>query len=287
MNEDDDVLDDDPILESKTVSHPTGGINRIRVMPHPESHIVSTWCESSFVHIYDLTNHVLSLDTPGLIPSPPKPLYSVPHSTQGFAMDWSSSSRLLTGDCNGEIKISSKASAGFTSLLMDKGHEGSVEDLQWSPTESDVFASAGTDGFVRIWDSRQKKCVLGVKANEVDINVISWNRYTTIFNFSYWFCFCRTADYLLASGADDGSFSIWDLRTFSSESVLPAASFTWHKAPITSIEWHPSEGSVLAVSGEDDQISIWDIALEADVEEGGDDDFEGPPQLLFIHQVYI
>ena len=69
------------------------------------------------------------------------------------------------------------------------------------------------------------------------------------------------------------------------------ASFSWHKAPITSIEWHPTEDSAFVASGADDQITIWDLAVEEDQDETGlsaqDQDpgmREVPPQLLFVHQ---
>jgi ribosome assembly protein RRB1 len=69
------------------------------------------------------------------------------------------------------------------------------------------------------------------------------------------------------------------------------ASFSWHKAPITSIEWHPTEDSAFVASGADDQITIWDLAVEEDQDEAGlsaqDQDpgmKEVPPQLLFVHQ---
>ncbi|CAG8779194.1 6047_t:CDS:1, partial [Racocetra fulgida] len=59
--------------------------------------------------------------------------------------------------------------------------------------------------------------------------------------------------------------------------------------PITSIEWNPIEESVLAASGSDDQISIWDLSVEHDPEEISHKilrkgDIEVPSQLLFIHQ---
>ena len=44
---------------------------------------------------------------------------------------------------------------------------------------------------------------------------------------------------------------------------------------------------MLAVAGDDDQVTIWDLALERDAEEEPTmtaDDVEVPPQLLFIHQ---
>lgn len=69
------------------------------------------------------------------------------------------------------------------------------------------------------------------------------------------------------------------------------ASFTWHSAPITSIEWHPTEDSIFAASGADDQVTLWDLGVEQDDDEAGNtmDDTpaggrEVPPQLLFVHQ---
>lgn len=64
-----------------------------------------------------------------------------------------------------------------------------------------------------VWDLRKKNgAMLSLKAHEEDVNVISWNRNVT---------------YLMASGSDDGSFKIWDLRAFGSGE--PVAQFRWHQ----------------------------------------------------------
>ncbi len=65
------------------------------------------------------------------------------------------------------------------------------------------------------------------------------------------------------------------------------AHFTYHKGPITAIEWAPHDESVLCMSSADNQVTIWDLSVEADdPQEGASSallaDF--PPQLLFIHQ---
>ena len=69
----------------------------------------------------------------------------------------------------------------------------------------------------------------------------------------------------------------------------PVAVFKHHSAPITSVEWHPHDSSVFAASGSDDQLTLWDLAVERDTEAttaGGSPQNEPdvPPQLLFIHQ---
>lgn len=86
---------------------------------------------------------------------------------------------------------------------------------------------------------------------------------------------------MLASGSDDGTFSIRDLRllkvlscaTSHSASLSPSLSlsqlsfslaqeadsvvarFDYHKHPITSIEWSPHEASTLAVTSSDNQLT--------------------------------
>jgi ribosome assembly protein RRB1 len=69
----------------------------------------------------------------------------------------------------------------------------------------------------------------------------------------------------------------------------PVAAFAWHRAPITSIEWHPTDDSVFAAAGADDQTTLWDLSVEPDDDEAGAAAAAGaardvPPQLLFAHQ---
>lgn len=83
-------------------------------------------------------------------------------------------------------------------LKVDKnayvGHQGSVEDIQWSPTEATVFCSGSCDKKLMIWDTRGRNGPqISLEAHSEDVNVISWN---------------RTVSNLLASGSDDGSFKV-------------------------------------------------------------------------------
>lgn len=60
------------------------------------------------------------------------------------------------------------------------------------------------------------------------------------------------------------------------------AHFTFHEKPICGIEWNPHDDSQLVVVSEDNQVTIWDMGLEAD---DGEEPSEFPPQLFFVHQV--
>ncbi len=100
--------------------------------------------------------------------------------------------------------------------------------------------------------------------------------------------FLRQVGYLLISGHDDGSFKVWDLRSLkegNSNEYSAVGHFKWHRDQITSIEWDPNDESVLAVSGADNQVTVWDLSLEKDDHidtEIDEEDF--PAQLLFVHQ---
>ncbi|XP_026685917.1 glutamate-rich WD repeat-containing protein 1 [Diaphorina citri] len=208
------------------------------------------------------------------IPTPPLFSFSG-HLTEGFAMDWSSTEPgvLATGDCKRNIHIWTPREAGAWQVDQKPlvGHTNSVEDLQWSPGEKRVLASCSVDLSIRIWDTRvinTKSCMLTLpNAHTSDVNVISWNR----------------TEPLIVSGGDDGCIHVWDLRRFKKGSSV--ATFKHHTAPVTTVEWHPTESSTFASGGADDQIALWDLAVERDseIEQREAELKDLPSQLLFIH----
>ncbi|XP_029440956.1 glutamate-rich WD repeat-containing protein 1 [Rhinatrema bivittatum] len=275
-----------PQLELAMAPH-YGGINRLRVTSLGGSKLAAVWSEKGQVEIYDLRKQLAAVtDSQALATylkeeqANMRPVFSFAgHMTEGFALDWSPkvAGRLLTGDCNKNIHLWTAIEGGTWHVDQRPftAHTKSVEDLQWSPTEATVFASCSVDASIRIWDVRAapgKACMLTAsQAHASDVNVISWNRHEPF----------------IASGGDDGVLRIWDLRQF--EKGTSVATFKQHTAPITSVEWHPVEGSVLAAAGADDQITQWDLAVERDQEAGagGEEDpalAAIPPQLLFVHQ---
>lgn len=303
--EDDEIEGDvDPILEHFNLRH-NGGVNRVRAMPQ-RSEVVATWSDKGTVNIYDIRGVLDSFDrSAGLegggrgaasgsrkIERDPFFVYKG-HSTEGYAMDWSRANEghLATGDCDGNIHLwtpvegytnycnsSFKVTNAYGPSTDDNIDNPSVEDIQWSPTENTVLAAAECGGYIKIYDTRcSGRAMLSNKIHEnnSDVNVISWN--PIISN-------------LMASGGDDGLFSVWDLRNFQSKDgpPQPLARFTCHKKPITSLEWHPSDESMIVVSDEDGTY-IYDLSIEEDEDEDKrNSDVVGvdgsiPPQLLFVH----
>ena len=44
------------------------------------------------------------------------------------------------------------------------------------------------------------------------------------------------------------------------------ALFKHHSAAVTTVEWHPSDSTVFASGGADDQVVQWDLSVERDDE---------------------
>lgn len=304
-NEEEDYSD--PILESRSIALPST-TNRIRSFQPPSSStqdlaqisptLTATSMENAQILIHDVTPHLRSLSTPGqlLNSTASKPLSTLRmHKSEGYALDWAPATsyplgRLLSGDSDGLIFSTQRTEGGgwVTDNRPFTGHDGSVEEIQWSPNEKTVFASASSDGTVKVWDIRSKsrKPAVDVRISTTDVNVMSWSRETF---------------HLLATGADDGEWAVWDLRQWKPQNSnsggeprpSPIADFKFHKKPITSIEWHPTDDSVVGLACADNTATLWDLAVELDDEEYGKEAGLGlgegnekvPPQLLFIHHV--
>lgn len=253
------------------------GVNRVRSMPQQPA-LVAIWGDNGQVRLIDgsklLSELAVEAEPTAATskgkgngvgkPLELKPLAMHSHSSEGFALDWSPvrPGRLASGDNRHKIHVWEPSEGGKWAFGgAHVGHQGAVEDLQWSPSEDTVFASCSTDRSIRIWDSRERgrPMLTAAEAHSTDVNVISWN---------------RGVSYMLASGADDGCVRVWDLRTFaSSSSLTPAvaggegdttapgrsshvAQFSYHRSHVTSIEWCPYEGSMLASCSADNQLAV-------------------------------
>ncbi|NXR19524.1 GRWD1 protein, partial [Cinclus mexicanus] len=194
-----------------------GGVNRLRVTSLGGSPIAAVWSERGQVEILGLGRALGVLGAEfgeGDLGRGPKTFQQekLPelasfsgHLEEGFGLDWSPQipGRLLSGDIRGRIHRWEPREGGWAvdqrPLL---GHDGSVEDIQWSPCEASVFISCSSDASIRIWDVRApptRACQVTVaSAHDGDVNVVTWS---------------RREPAALLSGGDDGALRLWDLRS--------------------------------------------------------------------------
>ncbi|KRY18676.1 Glutamate-rich WD repeat-containing protein 1 [Trichinella patagoniensis] len=267
---------DTKIFKDITIDH-RGDVNRIRACRIETTTLCATWSSLKKVHVWNLSAAVKAAETVFGKKSrdklDEKPVFTFHgHMDEGFALDWCRHvpGQLLTGDCKGNIHFWKMVQGGEWQIDQRpfKQHQSSVEDLQWSHQEANVFFSCSADRSILVWDCRmapKDACVFGIpEAHRKDVNVISVHR----------------TEPWLVSGGDDGL-----LKGFGPVVLLP-----FHKGPITSVSWCPHERSVFCASAEDDVVSIWDLV--GNREENADIcDMKIlsriPQQLIFLHMGQI
>ena len=283
-NEQDEINEGNPIILQRSIPV-RGAINRIRSMMGLP--IVAVWTEARQVRIYNVQPAMEQLGAIdiqkfakdqqlGTVAEEATLISSFQFADEGYALDWSPHriGRLLTGDRTNQVHIIEAKDELCSKFVKSNEfynyHQGWVEGLQFSPTESEVFATCSTDGTVQVVDMRERtfdKSQICIKAHDCDVNVISWN---------------KLMPNLIASGGDDGAIKVWDLR-FPQD--LPITNIKWHTGAITSLTWHPADEWALAAAADDDKVSIWDFSVE-DNEQGttAAKEFDVPEQMTFLHQ---
>ncbi|ETP41615.1 hypothetical protein F442_11242 [Phytophthora nicotianae P10297] len=132
-------------------------------------------------------------------------------------------------------------------------HKGAVNALQFNPHEDSahLLASGGSDGEVYIM-SLEKLASPGVftpggpstpQAQANEITSVAWN---------------TQVNYILATGSQNGSVVVWDLKQKKPWCELrdPA------RGAATAIAWNPNEGLQIATASGDDQhpsVKLWDL----------------------------
>ena len=276
------------------------------------SPIVATWNDEGEVGIYNIQAAVNALDEPAEPEAVAETssknkkkkkkavakkqfggtkIAQFRHKAEGYAMEWSPHSfgRLASGSCDAQLWLYAAADENCSSFVKEtqvglQSHKGSIEDIQWSPSQEHVLATCSVDQTIKLWDLRatQMKCQMTFKAHDCDVNVISWNTHTK---------------FLLASGDDKGEFRIWDLRMIgnsgagNNKELDSITKIRWHTQAITSIQFEPREESVLAVASADNKLTLWDFSVEVDEQEQAAqkenlaaNGLDIPPQLMFLHQ---
>ena len=265
--------------------------NRIRSMYN--SPIVALMNQTGQLQIFDVSKNLQNLSERDIHKSEKtrnsdctKILGNFQLSTEGFGLNWSKQELglLACGTNDGVISLFRPANETFSDFVKSehliKAHEQSVEDIQFSPAQTQVLASCSADKSIKVFDLRDPSSMLSssisINSHNSDVNVISWN---------------TKNPNLLASGDDEGIFKVFDLR-YPTKSAITDIQF--HQDSICSIEWQPHDEWTLTVGSLDSRVSLWDLSVESD-EQGVSsmlDESENkcksaeevPEQLLFLHQ---
>ncbi|KAJ3105088.1 U5 small nuclear ribonucleoprotein [Phlyctochytrium planicorne] len=116
------------------------------------------------------------------------------------------------------------------------GHSGAILEVQWSRDGSTIF-SASTDKTLGVWDANTGLRLRKLKGHGSFVNTVSVAR--------------RGAE-LLASGADDNTIRLWDLRSKHPVKTIE------ERFQVTATTWN-EDASMLFSGGIDNEVKAWDM----------------------------
>ncbi|KAK2570543.1 Histone-binding protein RBBP7 [Acropora cervicornis] len=247
------VPNDDAQLDTSHYDSEKGA----RYMPQ-NACIIATKTPTADVLVFDYTKH----------PSKPDPngecrpdIRLKGHSKEGYGLSWNPNlnGNLLSASddftvCLWDISNIAKAFMYRTEYKEAKtmdasriftGHTAVVEDVSWHLLHDSLFGSVADDHKLMIWDTRATNS--SKATHTVD---------------------AHTAE----------TVALWDLRNLK----LKLHSFESHKDEIFQVQWSPHNETILASSGTDRRLHVWDLSKIGE-EQSSEDAEDGPPELLFIH----
>ncbi|XP_055921351.1 U5 small nuclear ribonucleoprotein 40 kDa protein-like [Eupeodes corollae] len=124
---------------------------------------------------------------------------------------------------------------GYRKAKLD-GHEDGVNCVQGGRLAYPILCSGSNDGTIRLWDVREKECVLTLE-NSCDVTAT---------------CFTNNGNFAISGGLDS-DIKIWDLRTCEIVCRLRG-----HTGKVTGLSLSPC-GSYLLSYAVDNTLRIWDI----------------------------
>ncbi|ORZ00666.1 histone-binding protein RBBP7-like protein [Syncephalastrum racemosum] len=258
---------DASIRVTQKIAH-EGEVNRARYQ-YENPNIIATKSVSGDVFIFDRTMHES-------FPKENEPcnpaLRLKGHNREGFGLEWNphkqKSSHLLSADydgvvCEWDVSAATKEEKTMDPLRIYACHEKGINDISWHLGWPDLFASAGDDGMLNLYDTRHEAAEAAVKchAHQTSVNGVAFNPFN---------------EHLLATCSSDKTSVIWDLRNMGTK----VHTLGGHQDEVYQIAWSPFHESVLATGATDKHVHVYDLARMADPPA---DPASDPPELLFKH----
>lgn len=158
--------------------------------------------------------------------------------------DWNSINANLLGTCSIDTTCTiwdlNKPQQPQTQLI---AHDAEVFDMAFGHSVN-VFASAGADGSVRMFDLRylDSSTILYESSNLTPLLRVAWNKVDS--------------NYIATVPADSSVPVILDIRVPSA----PVAELTAHHASVNAVGWSPASASHVCSVAEDHRALIWDLS---------------------------
>ena len=77
------------------------------------------------------------------------------HRKRVSTLDWNcTGDQLASASHDGAIRLWSLDNSGLLKRSSIKAHDDIIDGIGWSPKDPNIFASASTDGVMKIWDKR-------------------------------------------------------------------------------------------------------------------------------------
>eukprot|EP00930_Biecheleria_cincta_P047954 TRINITY_DN33354_c0_g1_i1.p1 TRINITY_DN33354_c0_g1~~TRINITY_DN33354_c0_g1_i1.p1 ORF type:complete len:562 (-),score=68.46 TRINITY_DN33354_c0_g1_i1:89-1774(-) len=141
---------------------------------------------------------------------------------------------------------------GATSIqgpCIGSGHSGQIDGLAWLPDDDRLFASGGTDGFVKIWDAGDA-CVQQLPS------VLRLGLHSSV--HSVGINDARGVAPQVAAALNDNTVRLVDLRSGRATNTLQG-----HTRPPLCIAWGEPAEDRLYSAGMDGTIRAWDVRMGA------------------------
>ncbi|KOB78215.1 Wd-repeat protein [Operophtera brumata] len=168
----------------------------------------------------------------------------VAHSAKVHSVGWSCDGRrLASGSYDKNVAIFNLERSRLAQDFLCRGHTGSVDQLCWHASHSDLLSTASGDKSVRIWDIRSHKCAASISTKGENINIAWSPNGSTIAVGNKEDLHDPTGRYF-ATGSADALVSLWDVNELACLRV--------------SIEHDPT-GRYFATGSADVLVSLWDV----------------------------
>ena len=161
---------------------------------------------------------------------------------EALAVGWAKSGNLLgVGNTVREIETWDASTLKQAAVL--KGHTDQVNRVRWSPDGS-MFASASSDGTVRIWQNQQRTTLMTFQVPNSNIGnpalSVAWS----------------PDGKRIVAGCGNGAVEIWDLQTRTGQILEGEQSSSITRKAVWGIAWSPN-GRLIISPQYDGIIHVW------------------------------